>query len=198
MKLAKSGARGVFWRANKRGSQYRLVTGGSRDRGEWWIRWSCPYGHLHRAQVGPKALAQREVERHRIEKLCPERLPKPTSYLLADVINEYVKAAKASKRTWKEDERYGELWKARFNGRTLDDITAGEVEKVRAERMHGEGAVTPATVNREVAFLKHLYNLAVRDEKTQRNPLGRLRLLREPSGRCATFPTTRRRLCWKP
>jgi integrase len=102
---------------------------------------------------------------------------------LADVIDEYLEMAKGRKRTWKEDRRYGEAWKTRFAGRTLDEITAGEVEKVRTERLQGEEAVSPATVNREVAFLKHIFNLAVRDGKTDRNPLTTLRLLREPSGR---------------
>jgi site-specific recombinase XerD len=99
------------------------------------------------------------------------------------VVDEYVEAAKTSKRTWKEDQRYGKAWKARSPGRILDQITGGEVEKVRAERLDGEDAVAPATANREVAFLKHVYNLALRDGKIERNPLARLRLLREPSGR---------------
>jgi integrase len=43
--------------------------------------------------------------------------------------------------------------------------------------------VLPATVNRELAFLKHVYYVATRDGKTERNPLAKLRLLREPSGR---------------
>ena len=38
-------------------------------------------------------------------------------------------------------------------------------------------------MNREAAFLKHVYALALRDGKIDRNPLARLRLLREPSGR---------------
>jgi site-specific recombinase XerD len=43
--------------------------------------------------------------------------------------------------------------------------------------------VLPATVNRELAFLKHVYYVATRDGKTERNPLAKLRLRREPSGR---------------
>src|SRR5262249_7265887 len=43
--------------------------------------------------------------------------------------------------------------------------------------------VTPATVNREFAFLKHLFNVAIRDGKTERNPVAKLKMLREPSGR---------------
>ena len=37
MKLAASGKRGVFWRANPRGSQELRQPGGARVRGDWWI-----------------------------------------------------------------------------------------------------------------------------------------------------------------
>src|SRR5262245_16692030 len=81
MKLAGSGVRGVFWRPNARGTQeIRTPTG--RRRGDWWVRWVCPHGHLHREQIGPKSLAREEAERRRIERPCPARKPKPSSYLL--------------------------------------------------------------------------------------------------------------------
>src|SRR5687767_6715801 len=99
MKLAESGSRGVFWRSKGRGTQERRLPNHTRQHGDWWIRWTCAHGHLHRAQVGPKALAQREAERHRVERPCPQREPKPKSWLLADVIQEHVEAAKTSKRT---------------------------------------------------------------------------------------------------
>jgi len=38
-------------------------------------------------------------------------------------------------------------------------------------------------VNREFAFLKHLFNIAIRDGKTPSNPVAKLKMLREPSGR---------------
>jgi len=65
------------------------------------------------------------------------------------------------------------------NGRTLEEITAGDVDKVRAERRTGDHAVTAATVNREVAFLRHVFNVAIRDGKTERNPVARLRFFKE-------------------
>jgi integrase len=43
--------------------------------------------------------------------------------------------------------------------------------------------VTAATVNREFAFLRRVYNIAIRDDKTTRNPVSKLKALREPSGR---------------
>jgi integrase len=180
MKLAKSGSRGVFWRVNERGTQERRLGKGHRERGDWWIRWACPHGHLHRAQVGPKALAQRESERHRIERPCPSRQPKPTHYLLADVIREYLAGIEGRKRSYKDDARYGRAWSERFAGRTLEEVTPSELDKIRTERLK---VVSPATVNREMALLKRVYNVAGRDEKTATNPVAKLRMLREPSGR---------------
>jgi integrase len=191
MKLAESGVRGVFWRATARGTQ-ELRTSGGRVRGDWWIRWACPHGHLHREQIGPKSLAREEAERRRLERPCPLRKPKPASYLLADVIREYLDATKNQKRSHKDDARYGAMWTGRFAGRTLDEITAGDVEKIRAERLKAatratateekadrRKTVTPATVNREVAFLRHVFNVAIRDEKTERNPVTKLRFFKE-------------------
>lgn len=192
MKLAQSGTRGVFWRANVRGTQERRGSAGVRDHGDWWIRWACPHGHLHRQQIGPKSLAREESDRHRIGRPCPLRQPKPTSYLLADVIREYLAATKNQKRSHKDDARYGAIWTERFAGRTLDEITTGDVEKIRAERLKAitrateteekaerRKTVMPATVNREVAFLRHVFNVAMRDGKTERNPVTRLRFFQE-------------------
>jgi integrase len=42
---------------------------------------------------------------------------------------------------------------------------------------------TPATVNRGFAFLRHIYNVAICDARTETNPVAKLKMLREPSGR---------------
>jgi hypothetical protein len=194
MKLAKSGSRGVFWRANERGTQERRLGEGRRERGDWWIRWACPHGHLHRAQIGPKSLAREESERRRVERPCPARQSKPTHYLLADVIREYLVGIEGRKRSYKDDQRYGAVWSDRFAGRTLGEISPAELEKIRTDRLmvppppkdekeRPKRTISPATVNREFAFLKHVYNIAVRDGKTESNPVARLGVLRESSGR---------------
>jgi site-specific recombinase XerD len=99
---------------------------------------------------------------------------------LGDVIDEYLKSLKPVTRSYRDGARYGKAWKARFGGRALEEITAGDLEKIRTERL---ATRTPATVNRELAFLKRVYSTAIRDEKTDRTPFARLKLLREPSGR---------------
>jgi integrase len=100
-----------------------------------------------------------------------------------------------AKRSFRNDKRYGETWTARLGSRTLEEVTPAELEKIRIERLAGRlrrdgddrdrepRPVTPATVNREYAFLKHVFNIAIRDGKTERNPVAKLKMLRGPSGR---------------
>jgi hypothetical protein len=65
MKLAASGKRGVFWRANSRGSQELRQPGGGRARGDWWIQWYYALGHKHRESVGAKSVAEHAVTKRR-------------------------------------------------------------------------------------------------------------------------------------
>jgi len=130
----------------------------------------------------------KEAEKHRIERPCPARVTRPTRHLLSDVIDECLKATRNIKRSWKDDQRYGEAWKARFKGRTVDEIKPAELDRVRVQRLEGVSdenprRVTPATVNREFAFLRRVFNIALRDGKAESNPVAKLKALREPSGR---------------
>jgi integrase len=111
---------------------------------------------------------------------------------VADVIRDYLTVIEGRKRSYKDDKRYGDVWSKRFAGRTLDEVTPAELDKVRTDRLavppptngnEKPKAISPATVNREFAFLKHVYNIAVRDGKTESNPVAKLRMLRESSGR---------------
>ena len=95
------------------------------------------------------------------------------------MIDEYLKHNK-SKRSWKDDDRHGKRWKERMAGRTLEDITPAELERFRTERL---AQIKPATINREFALLRCVFNVAIRDGKTERNPVTKLGMLREPSGR---------------
>jgi integrase len=135
-------------------------------------------------------VATKKVEGKRLDRPCPRRTVKPTHFLLADVIQEYLTATKALKHSWKDDARYGKMWTARFPGRTLDEITPGELERIRTDRLRvttaedgTECRVTAATANREFAFLRRVFNVAIRDDKASSNPVSKLKTLREPSGR---------------
>lgn len=54
------------------------------------------------------------------------------------------------------------------------------MEKYKVERVK---KVNPATVNREIACMKNIFNRAIDWELTVRNPMRRVKLFRESPGR---------------
>lgn len=184
MRRAQSGVRGVFWRAKPNGSQERRVPGGGKERGEWWVRWMCGFGHLHREKIGPKSVAQAECDRRRTqarrEGFCPRVVAGPRPLLFEDAVAEYLEWAKVNKRSWFTDEHRLRLLKARFAGKTLDEITPQDIDRLKSE-LAAERA--PATVNRYLACLKHLYNRAIRDGNARGNPVKAVSLFRENNAR---------------
>ena len=184
MRPAQSGVRGVFWRVNPRGGQERRRPEGGRERGEWWIRWACARGHLHREKIGPKSTAENECARRRTqarrEDFCPQRVSEPKRVRFEDAVTEYLEWAQANKRSWKTDRDWLKTLGAWFAGTTLDQITAEQVERFKAE-MAKRRAV--ATVNRYLACLRHLFSRAVRDGKAPVNPVKAVRLFRENNAR---------------
>jgi site-specific recombinase XerD len=76
--------------------------------------------------------------------------------------------------------RYGRYWKEAFPGRTLAQITTGDVERYQAQRRK---VAAPATVNREIKFLKRVFNVAKMDEKAIENPTDGVTLYKENNER---------------
>jgi integrase len=52
--------------------QVGFLISSEKDRGlflrgdNWWIRWTCPYGHEHREKVGPKGAARELYQRRKV------------------------------------------------------------------------------------------------------------------------------------
>ncbi|MDD5529931.1 MAG: tyrosine-type recombinase/integrase [bacterium] len=67
-----------------------------------------------------------------------------------------------------------------FKNYYLHELKPEIIEKYKAERLE---KVEPASVNRELATLKHLYTKAIEWGYNIENPAKRVKLLREPSGR---------------
>jgi integrase len=189
MKRPDSGTRGVSWRAHRNGSQKHPRT---RERGDWWIQWFCSFGHRHREKVGPKSRADMAVHERRLERSCPAHEAAPARILLADAIRDYLRDHRY-KRSQKDDARHGRFWTTRFGARALDEIASGEIRKVRAERLGQQRGLllkdrpvktlAAGTVNRELAFLRRIFTLAIEDGRVPiANPVRNL-LLKEPSGR---------------
>jgi hypothetical protein len=56
----------------------------------------------------PKAGLSKRSDVAVLSGLAPKHRPKPSRYLLADVIAEYLKASKETKRSWRDDVALGE------------------------------------------------------------------------------------------
>lgn len=84
---------------------------------------------------------------------------KPVHVPLGELWERYFAYAKAHKRSWRRDEQmYGNLVRHLGAG-MLESITPLRVEEFQQNRVH---EVSPATVNRETALLKHMFNMAER------------------------------------
>lgn len=71
-----------------------------------------------------------------------------------------------------------------FSGWTLSQIDQGSIEKYKSQRIQSKSAVTgralrPATVNRELAALRAVFNLALKHGLVKTNPVKGLRFFRE-------------------
>lgn len=99
-----------------------------------------------------------------------------------------------SRSAW---ERFGKWWKGEIGRRPLTDVTTSELKQIRRRELDrweqalqrieaGERSERrprgPSTINRHFDFLRHIYYLALQDEKVTRNPLARFGRLPEPDG----------------
>jgi integrase len=122
-----------------------------------------------------------------------EPQPKASGLTLAQAAERYL-AVKARKRSLFADRRLLDHLKAAFGGETLlTDITASRVSQYKAERLARDSVsrqdaegnalkLSPATVNRPLALLRHLLRLA-HEEWGVVDAVPKIRLEKEPQGR---------------
>ena len=161
----------VFIRKTKRG----------KDR--WCINFRGPRGERRRevikdAQSRGEAVVvlQQRVGEVFDGKYHPARKSPPVTFIrLAEMyLEDY---AKANKRSWKSDRSYLKAMKEYFGARPVDEITAFDMEKYKARRL--EGGVKKSTVNRCLAILRRMFNLAIAWGHMKGNPMKGIRLFSE-------------------
>src|SRR5262249_37754918 len=99
---------------------------------------------------------------------------------LAEMLDEYLKRIEGRLRSYREYKRYADRWKAALPGRTLRQVLPGDIERHVAARIQ---KVAPATVNRDLQFLKHVFNVAIADGKADTNPVRAVKLFKENNQR---------------
>lgn len=142
----------------------------------WWYRFSVkgkPYRGSCKTSDEKQALEFHDREkarawRSRVMGDQPDRT-------VNEAIDLFLKE-RGHKRSYRDDERYGQWWKDRFEEEKivlLSDLTADVVREIRdAElgRKHCRGVVSPATVNRKLAFLRSVVRAAAHEWQWIANP----------------------------
>jgi len=84
--------------------------------------------------------------------------------------------SKPNKRSWRRDITSIKTLSSFFNTRYLNDITPLDIEQYKIGRSK---QVANATVNRELACVKHIFTKAIEWGKVENNPAAKVKLFRE-------------------
>jgi len=154
----------------RRGDSY---VGKYKDENGIWVRKTLGRHPSINKTIAKEIL--KDIERK--VKLGQHGMVKAIIPSLADFTNDYLSYVRdtVKKRSWKRDELCLRHLKDFFKGRKLSDIQPQDVDDYKASRLR---EVAPATVNRELEVLRHLFHLAERWNKFfGKNPASRAGLL---------------------
>ena len=153
----------------------------------WWIDYTDPNGIRHREKVGPsKAMAEDALAKIRtaiVENRYFDIKKQEEKVLFDDFVNMFIELhATPNKRprVVRRDRGLIKRLSMSFSGKSLSDITPPMVERYKAERSK---EVAPATVNRELACLKTMFNKAILWNKATDNPVRKVKLFKENNQR---------------
>ena len=146
----------------------------------WWIEYYDHAKRLRRERIGPnKAAAEhrlREVLSERTEGRHIKKSPDALT-LFKNLAIWYLNLSEVqTKRSYKRDKELIANLLPWFGDRLLKDITPALVEAYKQKRLTEPSRRTPqtmtkpATVNREVACFKAIFNKAIANDKAERSP----------------------------
>ena len=154
-------------------------------RGKHWYATAYDHGRRVYIKAGPSKKVAEQIERDLKTKIVKGEylgIYDEKRVLLRDFIPRYLAYSQANKRpeSASRDERSLKALAESFGDRYLSEITAEMIEAHKERRLE---SVKPATVNKELATLKHLYTLAMKWKYVSQNPVREVKLLKEPPGR---------------
>ena len=152
----------------------------------WWVLYYDQYGKRHREKVGPKGLAITAYQKRKTEiregKFLPDKVnERRRAVLFEDMLTSYLEEySKVNKRSYKTDLSMAIRLRRELSGKTLEEITAQDVERLRAKC---RTELAPATVNLHLALLKHVFTKAIEWGKTEKNPAQSIKFFRANNAR---------------
>jgi integrase len=154
-------------------------------RGGYYYATAYDHGRRVYIKAGPSKKVAEQIERDLKTKIVKGEylgIYDEKRVLFRDFIPRYLAYSQANKRpeSASRDERSLKALAESFGDRYLSEITCEMIEAHKERRLQ---SVKPATVNKELAALKHLYTLAMKWKYVSRNPVKEVKLLKEPPGR---------------
>ena len=145
----------------------------------WWVQYFVD-GRRRREKVGGKQAAINRYQQRKTEAR-EGRLPTPQHEVAFEsFVTEYLEGERLRLRAFAEYQRHGRVWIDRFGHRPLRCILPLDVQAWATRR---RAEVEPATVNRELSFLRRVFSVAVANGLVERNPVKAVKFFHEPSGR---------------
>ncbi len=148
----------------------------------WWYEFQYDY----RRYRGPGGTTKKQAEYVQAKCKADVRegryfdVAKTSAVTFDDMVTEYLKWTEINKRSARRDTiSAGHLTRA-LGGRRISHITPKDIEDYKRTRV---SRVSGATVNRELACLKHMFNLAIKWGMATKNPVIQVKFFREPRGR---------------
>ena len=149
----------------------------------WWLTFSVEGRQVHESSGSTSRREAKDALAMRKADIVQGRLQrrfrvagKAKGVTFAEFGQVYLDYARTNKRSWKRDGQLVANLSRVFGPKPLGEIRPLDVEQYKM--MRSEKA-KPATVNREVALLKHMYNLAIQWDYALESPTRGVKLLRE-------------------
>lgn len=175
-----------------------------KRKNRYWIAYYSD-GTLVREPVSlDRATAEKVLKTRQADVIRKRfRLPRTEKLSFEEMGKRYLEWSKVNKKSWLRDVDSLKNLVPFFGDFKLSDITPLLIEKYKEKRKSTvriskvrkiESRPANATINRELALLKHLFNLAMRWDYTDSNPVKLVRFLREEMKERILSPEEIRRL----
>jgi len=150
--------------------------------GKWYLDFTFNKKRIRQFGGYTKEQARNTLAKIRIQKIDeklgykkPERKSKKFMEFARD---EFIESySKVNKRSWRRDVSSLKALEPYFKSQMIHEITPKSIEKFKAQRMV---EVAPGTVNRELSFLRTMFNIAVEWGDLDSSPMAKVKLLRTP------------------
>lgn len=160
------------------GSVFRRERGDARAR-NWYVEFSFNGKRIRKKARGARTKSEAKAYLRNIERETDrdEYTPGKRKEALFEVFAEsYLKWAETNKLSWKRDRIFLSHLVPFFRGKTMNGITPLLIEDYKRKRKE---KVSGSTVNRELACLKHMFNMAMDEGMARENPVRKVRFFRE-------------------